>query len=157
MKRRTHLRALNHERDKLREINDKLNCDDNCLTCFLTCKCCGKQYVKETTDGFRLRWNNYKSNDKNNERNEACMQGHLLEHFKIEGHGGFLGNVSMTLIDKEDRKDPKKRENYWMKTAYASFGINIEDGIRSISCRIITVAGGFTFLIFFGILFRPGT
>ena len=34
------------------EINRKLNCDDNCLIYFLTCKCCGKQYVGETSDEF---------------------------------------------------------------------------------------------------------
>ena len=27
------------------KINHKLNCDDNCLIYFLTCKYCGKQYV----------------------------------------------------------------------------------------------------------------
>ena len=40
------------------------------------------------------------------------MQEYLFEHFKCEGHSGFLGNVSITLIDKTDRKDPKRRENY---------------------------------------------
>ena len=34
------------------KINHKLNCDDNCLICLFTCKCCGKQYVRETTDEF---------------------------------------------------------------------------------------------------------
>ena len=45
-------------------INHKLNCDDKCLIYLLTSKCCGKQYVGETTDEFSLRWNNYKSNDR---------------------------------------------------------------------------------------------
>ena len=36
------------------------------------------------------------------------MQEHLLENFKSEGHSGFYGNVSITLIDKTDGKDPKK-------------------------------------------------
>ena len=80
------------------KINHKLNCDDNCLTYLLTCKCCGKQYVGKTTDEFRLRWNNYKSNDRKNAWNEACKKEHLFEHFKSEGHSGFLGNVSITLI-----------------------------------------------------------
>ena len=60
------------------KINHKLNCDDNCLIYLLTCKCCGKQYVGETTDEFRLRWNNYKSNDRKNARNDACTQEHLM-------------------------------------------------------------------------------
>ena len=28
------------------------------------------------------------------------------------GHNGFLNNVSITLIDKADGKNPKKREDY---------------------------------------------
>ena len=43
---------------------------------------------------------------------KACMQEHLFEHFKSEGHSGFLGNVSITLIDKIDGNDPERRENY---------------------------------------------
>ena len=112
-------------------INHKFNCDDNCLIYFLTCKCYGKQYVGETTEEFRLRWNNYKNNDRKNAQNEPCMQEHLFEHFKSEGHSGFLGNVSITLTDKTDGKDPKRRENYWMRTlkTYAPLGLNIEDSV----------------------------
>ena len=111
------------------KINHKFNCDDNCLIHLLTCKCCGKQYVGQTNDEFRLRWNNYKSNDTKNAWNEACTQGHLFEHFKSKGHSGFLGNVSITLIDKRDGKDCKRRENYWMRTlkTYAPFELNIAD------------------------------
>ena len=59
------------------------------------------------------------------------MQEHLFEHFKSEGHSGFLGNVSITLIDKIDGNDPERRENYWMRIlkAYAPFGLNIEDNV----------------------------
>ena len=44
---------------------------------------------------------------------------------------GFLGNVSITLIDKTDGKDPKRRENYWMRSLkiYAPFGLNIEHSV----------------------------
>ena len=79
------------------KINHKFNCDDNCLIYLLTCKCCDKQHVGETADEFRLRWNNYKNNDRKNVRNETCMQKHLFEHFKSEGHSGFPPNVSVTL------------------------------------------------------------
>ena len=59
------------------------------------------------------------------------MQEHLFEHFQSEGHSGFLGNVSMTLIGKTDFKDSKTRENYWMRAlkTYAPFGLNIEDSV----------------------------
>ena len=41
---------------------------------------------------------------KKNTQNEACMQEHLFENFKSKGHSGFLGNVSIILIDKTDGK-----------------------------------------------------
>ena len=114
------------------KINHKLNRDGNCLIYLVTCKCCVKQYVGETTDEFRLRWNNCKSNDRKNVWNEACMQEHLFGRFQSEFHSGFLGNVSMTLVDKTDGKDPKRTiENYWIRTlkTYAPFGLNIEDSV----------------------------
>ena len=62
---------------------------------------------------------------------EGCMKEHSFEHFKSEGHSGFLGNVSITLINKADGKDPKKRESYWIRTfkTYASFRLNIKDSV----------------------------
>ena len=33
-----------------------------------------------------------------------------MRHFNQEDLKGFLGNVSLILIDKTDGKDPKKRE-----------------------------------------------
>ena len=35
------------------QINHELNCDDKCFIYLLKCKVCKKQYVGETTDGFR--------------------------------------------------------------------------------------------------------
>ena len=84
------------------QINHELNCHDKCLIYLLKCKVCKKQYVGETTDAFRLRWNNYKDNDRKFQRNESCMQQHFDEHFYSEGHNRFLGNVCINLIDKTD-------------------------------------------------------
>ena len=85
--------------------------------------------IGETIDGFRLRWNNYKNNDRKNVQNKTWMQEHLFEHLKSKGHCGFLENVLVTLIDKTGGKDPKTSENFWMRTLkiYAPFGPNIED------------------------------
>ena len=58
----------------------------------------------------------YNDNDRKFQRNESSMQQHLYEHFYSEGHNGFLGNVSISLIDKTDGFQLKKRENYWMRT-----------------------------------------
>ena len=50
-----------------------------------------------------------------------------------EGYEGFLKDVSFTLIDKTDAFDPKKRENYWMKTLrnLAPDGVHVEDSVRT--------------------------
>ena len=36
---------------------------------------------------------------------------HLYKHFHIEGHKGFLNEVSVTFIDKTDGKDPEKEND----------------------------------------------
>ena len=63
-------------------------------------------YIGQTVDEFRLRWNNYKSNNRKHQRLEPCMQEHLFEHFNEEGHHGFLEDVSITFIDKTDPSEP---------------------------------------------------
>ena len=59
------------------------------------------------------------------------MQEHLYRHFSSPGHRGFLNDVSVILIDKTDGSDPKKREDYWMKTlkTIAPYDLNIEDSV----------------------------
>ena len=85
----------------------------------------------KTTDDFRYRWNNYKSNSRKFDRKESCMQEHLYRHFSSSGHMGFLDDVLVNLIDKTDGSDPKKREDYWIKTlkTMAPYGLNIEDSV----------------------------
>ena len=64
-------------------------------------------------------------------RKESCMQEHLFKHCNSMGHNGFLNNVSITLIDKNDGKNPKQREDYWRRTlkTYSPFGFNVEDRV----------------------------
>ena len=90
-------------------INHSLNCGDKCLIYLMTCKQCNKQYTGETTDLFRNRWNNYKDNARKFDRKEFCLQEHLYKHLQVEGHKGFLNEVSVTFVDKTDGKDPKKK------------------------------------------------
>ena len=66
----------------------------------LKCKVSLKQNVGERTVAFRLIWNNCKDNGGEFQRNESCVEQHFYEHFYSEGHNGFFGNVSVTLIDK---------------------------------------------------------
>ena len=111
------------------KINHSFDCNDKCLIYLLTYKTCFKQYVGSTTDCFRYRWNNYKCNDRKNARGGACLQEHLFEHYNSEGHNVFLHDVSVTLIDKTDGKNPIKREHYWRNTlkTLVPHGLNVED------------------------------
>ena len=60
-----------------------------------TCKERQKQYIGETTYGFRYRWNNYKSSSRKFDRKESCMQEHLYRQFSSPGYRGFLNDVSL--------------------------------------------------------------
>ena len=113
------------------QINHELDKDDKCLIYLLNCKFFKKQYVGEETDAFRLRWNNYKANDRNFPKNEGCIQQHLYKHFYGEGHNGFLGSFSISFIEKTNGFQHKKRESYSMETLkiLAPLGINIESTV----------------------------
>ena len=113
------------------KANHKLTCEYNCLIDILSFKCCGKQYVGGTTDGFRYRWNNYKDDNRKHSRKESCMQEHLFKYFNSMGHNGFFNNVSITLIDKTNGKNTKKREDYRRRTlkTYSPFGLHVEGSV----------------------------
>ena len=113
------------------KINHICDCSKRCLIYLITCNRCLKQYVGQTVDEFRYRWNNYKDNAKKFESGEHCEQRHLYEHFNLPGYSGFLNDVYVTLIHKTDTKYPTKREDYWihiLKTK-APVGCNVEDGL----------------------------
>ena len=116
------------------KINHEFNCNQSSLIYLLTCKICRKQYVGQTVDIFRSRWNNYKSNDRKYLVGDPCMQEHIFEHFNSEGHTGFLENVSVTFIDKTDSQNPEKRENYWIHTlkTMVPWGLNILNSVNSV-------------------------
>ena len=113
------------------KINHKLDCDEHCLTYLLSCKCCGKQYDGKTSDSFMYRWNNYKDNDRKHSHMESCMQKHLFKIFNSIGLNGFLNNISIRLIDKTDGKNPKKREDSWVRSlkSYSPVGLYVEHSV----------------------------
>ena len=92
------------------KINHQLNCNDKCLIYLLSCKVCGLQYVGSTANKFRLRWNNYKENNRKVKRGDGHMQPLVSEQFSSNDHNGSLedcGNMlltkSMGLIPLEER------------------------------------------------------
>ena len=52
--------------------------------------------------------------------------------YDYHGHSGFLNDISVTLIDKTDPKDPTKKENYWIHTLKpkAQLECYVKDGIN---------------------------
>ena len=74
------------------------------------------QYVGQTADKFRDRWNNYKNNVRRFGKGEHCMQRQLYDYSHLLVHSAILNDVSVMLIDKADHKDHAKRENYWIGT-----------------------------------------
>ena len=87
------------------------------------------QYVGKTVDGFRIRLNNYKMNDRNFLKGQTCMQQHLFQPFAGEVHYSFLEDVTIIFIDKTDPKDPDRWEHYWRHTikTIAPLGLNVEN------------------------------
>ena len=106
---------------KTYKINYQFNCNSKYLVYFLTCKVCLKQYVGQTVEDFRLRWNNYKSNDRKYQKLESCMQQHLFDHFNSEGHHCFLDEISIPFIQNRPFRTFKKTMTPW--------GLNVEDSI----------------------------
>ena len=112
-------------------INHRFDCNETCLVYLSTCNKCKMQYVGQTNEQFRSRWNNYKSDSRKHGQGATCMVQHLFNHFCTSGHCDFLEDVSLTFIDKTDPSDPLKREDYWRSTlkTMAPFGLNIEESV----------------------------
>ena len=73
----------------------------------------------------------------------------IFEHFNVDGHSGFLENVSITFIDKTDPSNPEKQENYWIQTlkTIVPCGLNVlgNSGWSNLGCYKCSVIGIFTF------------
>ena len=104
-----------------------------CLIYLLTCKQCQKQYTGKTTDDFRYRRKNYKSKYRQFNRKESRIQEYLFRQFSSPGHRELLNDASVTLTDKMEGSDTKKREDYWMKTlkTMTHYGLNTENSVQS--------------------------
>ena len=60
----------------------------------------------------------------------AICKKTLFERFNSIPFNGFLKNISITLIDKTDRKNPKKREECWRTLeTYSPLGRTVEHSV----------------------------
>ena len=115
---------------KVYKINHSFNCDSKCLIYLFLFKVSGIQYVGSTVDRFRLRWNNYKSCQRNAADGGTPNQNYFHQHFLSDGHDGLMNNCEIIFIDKTDPSDPTRREFFWMRVLkiIAPLGLNIDEG-----------------------------
>lgn len=61
----------------------------------------------------------------------AVCRNTLLNTPKHGTQSGFLNNVSIAMIDKTDRTNPKKRGDYWRRNfkTYSAFRLSVKDNI----------------------------
>ena len=97
----------------------------------LTCNQWRKQYVGQTVDSFRFRWNNYKYNCHKHAKGESVKQQNLYDQFMLEDHTQFVNDASIIVIDKTDPTDPLKREQCWRHTLKTSvpYGLNVSESL----------------------------
>ena len=98
----------------------------------LSCKVCELQYVGQTSDKFRFRWNNNITSQKKAVNGFECPQWSFHQHFLGQGHNGLLNDCDITLIDKSDPFSPTQRENFWITTlgTVAPSGLNVNTEVR---------------------------
>ena len=65
------------------------------------------QDVEKSVDSFRLRWNDYKKNNRKFLSGEVCMQQHLLQHFDCNNHLDFLEEIEIVFNNQTDLKTLK--------------------------------------------------
>ena len=96
-----------------------------------SCKVCGIQYVGSTINRFRLRWNNYKSCQRNAAAGERTPNQNFFHHpFLSDGYNGLMNVRGIILINKTDSSDSTRREFFWMRAleTITPVGLNIDEG-----------------------------
>ena len=94
----------------------------------MSCKNFGKQYIGNTTDHFRSRWNNLKSDIRKTEGGNMENVNKSFGKVTFKVHQGFLKDVEVRLIDKTQASELTKRKFYWMRTLRTLYldGRNVE-------------------------------
>ena len=94
---------------KVYKINHSFNYDNKYLIYLFSCKVCCIQDVGSTVDRFQLRWNNYKSCQRNAADGGTPNQNYFHQHFLSEGHNGLMNDCEILLINKTDSSGPTRR------------------------------------------------
>ena len=106
----------------------------------ISCKRCGLQYVGETSQSLRCRFNNHRANLK------RLGQQHIYRHFNSDGHS--IDDLTIMPIEKIVDSDDDRlslhakrlsREEYWYRELCTIFPYGLNDnvkGVGSISRKI---------------------
>ena len=110
------------------KINHCFNCNEKCLIYLLTCKVCLKQYVGQTVDEFRLRWNFIRAITENtNVWNHAW--GASLWTFQW-GQTSRIFRRRLNHIHWQKRHFRTLKKRKWLENkTIASLGLNNEDSL----------------------------
>ena len=110
-------------------IDHSFDCDSSRVVYLITCKRCDTQYVESTITGYRKRSNNHKSSMNLYVKGQRGTCGeHLYSHFFEEGHLE-LEDLKVQIRDVTDKRDPTKRESFWVEKNYSfvPVGQNVRD------------------------------
>ena len=117
--------------------NHKFDCDSKCIIYLFSCKACGLQYVVSTVERFFFGWNNYRNCQRKTVQGGKPPQRYFHQHFISEGYLGLLNDFEITLIDKTDSSDPKRRDFFFfffffirLLNTYYPLGLNIEEELK---------------------------
>ena len=108
----------------IRKVN--LNCNTSHVIYLIECKTCGKPCIGSTETPFRARFNNYRSAQRNFEKEKKIKQESFHVHFSEEGHYGEKDWV-ITLTDSaENVEELRKKESFWQHelNTFQPLGLN---------------------------------
>ena len=112
---------------KVYKVNHRFTCRAKYLVYLLSCKVCGPQYIGQTVDDFRYRWNNYKDSNRKSLGGDEHEQARFFAHFQNLDDNGFLEDTEITFIDKTGSSDPTRREEFWIDTLKTRYPLGLNN------------------------------
>ena len=90
------------------KIRYDFDCNSQCVVYLIRCKICNARYVGQTNKKFRLRWNNYRQNQRWAASGLDHKQPFFHAHWLNENHNGLEADAEVTIIDRTEPSDPTK-------------------------------------------------
>ena len=106
-----------------------VNCKSKNCIYIITCKNCSLQYVGETSNAIKTRFNNHRSNIKHYQKSGFCKR--LCHHFNIGlcRNSTYKVQILEKLDDKEESNVRKQKEKDWMLRLRTVFPFGMNDRI----------------------------